>query len=71
MFLYLCQHAEAKNKEEDPERDLTEKGRGDIEIVSHHLKRLNLGVQQIFHSGKTRLRAPPKFWRNIYNHYQD
>ena len=43
MFLYLSQHAEARNKEEDPERDLTEKGRGDIEIVSHHLKRLNLG----------------------------
>ncbi len=57
MFLYLGQHAEAKNKEVDPERDLTEKGRFDIEVVAHHLKRLNLEVQQIFHSGKTRAQS--------------
>ena len=57
MFLYLSQHAEARNKEEDPERDLTEKGRLDIEAVAHHLKRLNIEVQQIFHSGKTRAQS--------------
>ena len=27
MFLYLVQHAEAKREEDDPARDLTEKGR--------------------------------------------
>jgi phosphohistidine phosphatase len=54
MLLYLSQHADARNKEEDPQRDLTEKGRLDIEAVAHHLKRLNIEVQQIFHSGKTR-----------------
>jgi phosphohistidine phosphatase len=54
MFLYLVQHAEAKRAEEDPERDLTERGRLDIESVAHHLKRLNVQVTQIFHSGKTR-----------------
>lgn len=57
MLVYLVQHAPAKPKEEDPKRDLTEKGRMEIENVSHHLKRLNVQVQQIFHSGKTRART--------------
>jgi len=56
MFLYLMQHAEAK-KEEDPARDLTEKGRIDIENIAHHLKRLNVQVKQILHSGKTRAQS--------------
>jgi phosphohistidine phosphatase len=54
MLLYLSQHAEAKNKEEDEKKDLTQQGLVDIEVVSHHLKRLNVTVQEIFHSGKTR-----------------
>jgi phosphohistidine phosphatase len=54
MFLYLVQHAEAKSAQEDPGRDLTAKGRIDIENVSHYMKRLNVQVQQIFHSGKSR-----------------
>ncbi len=60
MFLYLVQHAEAKREEEDPARDLTEKGRIDIESVAHHLKRLNVQVKQIFHSGKTRAQSTAK-----------
>jgi len=54
MLLYLVQHAEARNESEDPRRDLTEKGRMDIEAVAHHLKRLKVEVRQIFHSGKAR-----------------
>jgi phosphohistidine phosphatase len=54
MFLYLVQHAEAKREAEDPARDLTEKGRIDIENVAHHLKRLKVQVGQILQSGKTR-----------------
>jgi phosphohistidine phosphatase len=57
MLLYLVQHAEAKREEEDAARDLTEKGRMDIESVAHHLKRLNVQVRQIFHSGKTRAQS--------------
>jgi len=57
MFLYLVQHAEAQREEEDPARDLTEKGRSDIESVAHHLKRLKVQVRQIFHSGKTRAQS--------------
>jgi phosphohistidine phosphatase len=60
MFLYLVQHAEAKRAEEDPARDLTEKGRLDIESVSHLLQRLNVQVRQIFHSGKTRAQSTAK-----------
>ncbi|MEJ2069681.1 MAG: phosphohistidine phosphatase SixA [Syntrophobacterales bacterium] len=54
MFLYLVQHAEAKGKEEDPARDLTEKGRQDVERVARYLKGLEVQVRQIFQSGKTR-----------------
>ena len=57
MFLYLVQHAEAKSAEEDPGRDLTDKGRLDIENVSHLMKRLNVRIRQIFHSGKTRAQS--------------
>ena len=57
MLLYLVQHAEAKSKEDDPQRDLTEKGSLDIEVVAHHLKRLNVQVDHIYHSGKTRAQS--------------
>ena len=60
MILYLVQHAEAQCKEEDPNRDLSEKGRMDIESIAHHLQRLNVQVNQIFHSGKTRAKSTAK-----------
>lgn len=60
MFLYLVQHAEAKRAEEDPARDLTGKGRLDIESVSHLLQRLKVQVRQIFHSDKTRAQSTAK-----------
>lgn len=54
MLLYLVQHAEAKSKEEDPKRGLTEKGLQDIKKVASYLARLNIRVDRIFHSGKKR-----------------
>ena len=60
MLLYLVQHAEAKKEEDDQARDLTEKGLLDIESVAHHLKRLNVKVNRIVHSGKTRARSTAK-----------
>jgi phosphohistidine phosphatase len=54
MFVYLVQHAEASR---DSDKDLTEKGRMDIESVAHQLKRLKVQVRQVFHSGKTRARS--------------
>jgi phosphohistidine phosphatase len=57
MVLYLVQHAEAKGKEEDPARDLTEKGRRDMERMARYLKGLEVQVKQIFQSGKTRAQS--------------
>ncbi len=54
MFLFLVQHAEAKSKEEDPGRDLTEKGRQEMQRVADYLGKRNLAINQIFRSGKTR-----------------
>jgi phosphohistidine phosphatase len=54
MLIYLVQHAEAKKEEEDPARDLTEKGRRDLARVADQAGRLKLAVSQVFHSGKTR-----------------
>jgi phosphohistidine phosphatase len=67
MILYLVQHAEAKEEADDPNRDLTEKGSLDIEDVAHHLKRLNVEVRQILHSGKTRAESTAKI---LANHLQ-
>lgn len=60
MLLYLVQHAEAKSKEEDPARDLTEKGRRNITRVANYFGKGNLAVSQIFHSGKTRALSTAK-----------
>ena len=55
MRLYLVQHAQAKQKEEDPARSLSEKGEKDIRKMAGHLKdHANIHVDTIFHSGKTR-----------------
>ena len=54
MFLYLVQHGEAKSKENDPSRGLSDKGFEDIGKVADYACKLNINVDQIFHSGKTR-----------------
>ncbi len=54
LDLYLVQHAEAKTKEEDPERSLTNEGRKAIEAVSAHCAMLNIKMDSIYHSGKLR-----------------
>ena len=55
MRLYFVQHAQAKRKEEDPARPLSEKGEKDIRKMATTLKdHANIQVNVIFHSGKTR-----------------
>ena len=56
MKLYLVQHAKAASKETDPQRPLTEEGRRDIQKVAAFVKSLNLSVDYLWHSGKTRAR---------------
>ena len=54
MKLYLVQHAKAASKDVDPERSLTQEGRRDIQKVAAFIKSLNLSVDYIWHSTKTR-----------------
>ncbi|RLG07697.1 MAG: phosphohistidine phosphatase SixA [Thaumarchaeota archaeon] len=54
MRVYLIQHGEAKRKEEDPARPLTENGRAEVELVGRFLAEIGVKVEKIFHSGKLR-----------------
>jgi phosphohistidine phosphatase len=54
MYLYLVQHAEAISKDIDPSRGLSEKGIDDIKRVSQYITGMDMGVHDIFHSGKKR-----------------
>ncbi|MEX2721382.1 MAG: histidine phosphatase family protein, partial [Candidatus Wukongarchaeota archaeon] len=56
MELYLVQHAEAKAKDEDPARPLSEKGWESLEKVSGFLESVGVKVVRILHSGKLRAR---------------
>lgn len=54
MKLYLIQHAQAKDKHEDPERALTEQGVETIKKTATFFKSRQPGLQEIWHSGKKR-----------------
>lgn len=55
MYLYLIQHAEAKSKDEDPERPLTEKGLHDINLVTDFIAQYaDININTVQHSGKKR-----------------
>jgi phosphohistidine phosphatase len=54
MRLYLVQHGEAKPKEEDAERPLTDQGRDDVARVADFARRADVEIHQIRHSGKRR-----------------
>jgi len=54
MRVYLVQHGEAKRKEEDPARPLTENGKVEVERVGRFLAKIGVKVDRILHSGKLR-----------------
>jgi len=54
MKLYLVQHGEAKPKEEDTERSLTDQGQLDVERVASFLKGAGVEAAKVIHSGKLR-----------------
>ena len=56
MKLYLVQHGEATDKNIDPERPLTEKGKTDVGRVAASLAQAGVRVERVIHSGKTRAR---------------
>jgi phosphohistidine phosphatase len=67
MKIYLVQHAEAKSKDEDPERPLTNSGRQNAQVVANMAARLGLPVNQIRHSGKTRAEQTAKIMAETLN----
>jgi phosphohistidine phosphatase len=54
MKLYLVQHGKAVPEEVDRERPLTEEGRREVEKVASFVKKLDLSVDYLWHSGKKR-----------------
>ena len=54
MKLYLVQHAKAASKEQDPQRPLTQEGRGELQKVTEFIKPLKLSVDYLWHSEKKR-----------------
>ena len=54
MRVYLVQHGQSKSEEEDPQRRLTDRGIGEVQNISDFLRPLKLGVDAVWHSGKTR-----------------
>jgi phosphohistidine phosphatase len=54
MRLYLVQHGKAKSKEEDPDRPLAQEGQEETQLMAEMASRLDVGIREIRHSGKTR-----------------
>jgi len=54
MRVYLVQHAQAKAEALDPQRPLTEQGAQEARKLGRFLGPLDLTVEEVWHSGKTR-----------------
>jgi len=61
--LYLVQHGEAMNPEEDPDRPLTDRGATDVRRVAQLAAGArSVAVERVVHSGKTRARQTAEVW---------
>jgi phosphohistidine phosphatase len=56
MRVYLVQHGEAHAEAVSPERELTPRGRSDVERIAALLADSGVRVAKVCHSGKTRAR---------------
>ena len=54
MKVYIVRHGQAASSDVDPQRGLTPAGRAQVESVARYLRSLNLSVDCVWHSGKTR-----------------
>jgi len=55
MLLYLVQHGRAKDRDEDPDRPLTDEGRTEVEAVMLLMMRFGgITASRVLHSGKLR-----------------
>jgi len=56
MRVYLVQHGEAHPESASPDRELTPRGRSDVERIAALLGNCGVRVAKMYHSGKTRAR---------------
>jgi phosphohistidine phosphatase len=52
--MYFVQHGVSLQKEEDPDRPLSIPGRNEVERIAAYLRKVDINVKKIYHSGKTR-----------------
>ena len=68
MLLYLVRHGEAKSKDEDPDRSLSDKGVDDVKKVALALSKKEVAVKDIFHSGKVRAKQTAQIIADAISH---
>ncbi|MBU2514619.1 phosphohistidine phosphatase SixA [bacterium] len=54
MIAYFVQHGLAMTKEEGPSRRLSQDGRKEVECMARYLRKQDLAIREVYHSGKTR-----------------
>jgi len=64
--LYLVQHAKAVSKNQDPRRPLSEEGRAEARKVARFVAPLNLAVECLWHSGKTRAQQTADMYAEVF-----
>jgi phosphohistidine phosphatase len=68
VALYLVQHGQAKPKDEDPERPLTDSGAGDVGRVARYaIQQLGVRPGRVIHSGKARAAQTAEIWGRLLN----
>ena len=67
MEVYLVQHGEAKDEEDDPERSLTNKGKEEVGHVAAHTARL-VNIHRIMHSPKLRAKQTADIFATYNKH---
>lgn len=64
--LCLVQHGQAKTKDQDPDRALTDKGAADVMRVARcATEQLGVRPTRVFHSGKTRALQTAEAWSQL------
>ena len=56
MRIYLMRHGRPVSKEEDPDKPLSDQGRGDVERMAEFIEKGGVKIEEFLHSGKARAR---------------
>lgn len=56
MRLYLVRHGKAETGPEEADRQLSARGRADVEAMAKHLKKQHIAIDRVFHSTLARAR---------------